>query len=513
MHKRNAHLLIWPARAAGIGSLLLLSALATVAQQAGGVAPSGPPVQLVRALVGAKGEARNGTFFMTEPRSVFYAPEDKEVIVYFEWESPKGVHHCEGSVHRPGGEFATMSSFDYVATQPRFAGFWKVPLSQSTPPGGWTFQSRVDGQSAGEVSFQVVVAVKPADLAKELLPPTPAKVYSQTTSASVDVEKLDSQGHLLRHSSGFFLKDGIVVTSFRSIDGATALRLRFPSGKELSAPSILAWDRRQDWVLLSTDSKDNPSLKLAEGKTWSIGDHCYWLTVKTDGGRVLSDGQIVGLNSPPSWGARIDISGIYDSAAMGGPLLNDQGEVIGILGGALPDSFLNSYSSQSQTDASEIIFASTGGIAIAISLLPKTMPTSPVNLQDLWSKGQMTAQVTNSKYVLFGMLTQGEKTVGKKSPPGERELKVNFQRGDASASALIHFTNTENFKSTAILKLYDVDNQLVASGKPEKMSVSRGVHAERSWLLPLANLPAGVYRVDLELADGVAWRQFLKLSD
>jgi len=500
-------------RVAGLGLALLLSGLPCAAQQAGGVAPSGPQVHLARVLVGAKGEQRNGSFTMTEPRSVFYVPDDREVVVYFEWEGVRGTHHCEGYVRGPGGQFATMSSFDYVATQTRFAGFWRVPLSESSPPGNWTFESRVDGESAGQVSFQIVVTARPADLVKERPLPTPADIYTRAVAATVELEKLDAQGHLLRRSSGFFLKDGTVITSFRSIDGAAALRLRLSSGKNLPSPPIAAWNRHQDWAILATDETSNPSLKLAEGKTWNVGDHCYWLSLKTDGSRIISDGQIVGLKSPPSWGDRIDISGVYDSAGLGGALLNDQGEVIGILGGALPESLLSGFTSQSQGDASEISFATSGGIAIAANLLPQSLPTTPVTLPYLWSKGQMTPQVTASKYVLFGMLTQGEKIKGKNFVPGERDLKVRFQRGDTTASVLIHFANSETFKSTTAIKLYDVDNQLLASGKPEKLNVNRGELAERMWQLPLSNLPTGIYRVDIELADAVAWRQYFKLVD
>jgi hypothetical protein len=513
MCRNRSILLTLLLRAAGFALMLLQWGPFSAAQQAGGVAPSGPQIHLARALVGAKGEQRNGAFVLTEPRSVFYVPDDREVVVYFEWEGAKGTHHCEGSVRGPGGQFATMSSFDYVATQPRFAGFWRVPLSESSPPGGWIFESRVDGEAAGQVSFQVIAAARPADMVKGRPLPTPAELYANATAATVDVEKLDTQGHLIRRSSGFFLKDGAVVTSFRNIDGAASLRLRLPGGKELAALTIAAWNRRQDWVILVTEDKVNPSLKLAESKNWNIGDHCYWLDVKTDGSHILSDGQIVGLKPTSSWGERIDFSGVYDSAAQGGPLLNDQGEVIGVLGGVLPESFLNGFGPQSQTDASEAVFSSTGGIAIAASLLPRTLPATPATLQDLWSKGLMMPQVTNSKRILFGILTQGEKSKGNKSPAGEREFKVKFQRGDASASALIHFANKESFKSTAVIRLYDVDNQVVASGKPEKLNVNRGEVADRMWQLPLTNLPAGIYRVDIELTDGVAWRQFFQLTD
>jgi hypothetical protein len=140
-------------RGAGFAVALLQLGFLSAAQQAGGVSASGPQVHLARVLVGAKGEQRNGAFVMTEPRSVFYVPDDREVIVYFEWEGAKGSHHCEGSVRGPGGQFATMSSFDYVATQARFVGFWRVPLAESSPPeagclkAGWMARLRAKCRS------------------------------------------------------------------------------------------------------------------------------------------------------------------------------------------------------------------------------------------------------------------------------------------------------------------------------------------------------------------------------
>jgi len=144
MPRNRSKLIAVLVRLSGFGLALLLSGPASAAQQAGGVTPSGPQVHLARVLVGAKGEQRGGTFVMTEPRSVFYVPDDREVVVYFQWEGAKETHHCEGSVRGPGGQFATMSSFDYTAPQTRFAGFWRVPLSESSPPGSWIFESRVD---------------------------------------------------------------------------------------------------------------------------------------------------------------------------------------------------------------------------------------------------------------------------------------------------------------------------------------------------------------------------------
>jgi hypothetical protein len=86
-------------------------------------------------------------------------------------------------------------------------------------------------------------------------------------------------------------------------------------------------------------------------------------------------------------------------------------------------------------------------------------------------------------------------------------------RGDTSATILLHFANPESLKTSATLKLYDLDNRLLASGKSEKLTISRGEPAERMWQLPLANLSVGIYRVDVELGDGAAWREFFKVTE
>src|SRR5207249_4538911 len=163
------------------------------AQQAGGVQAAGPKVRVVRSVAGSKGETRSGNYVILDPRTTFYVPDDRQVIVYFEWEAPKGTHHCEGTVKGPNGQLAVMSSFDYPATQSKFGGFWTMPLLESTSAGLWTFESRVDGESAGELRFEIVSAKRPAGTAKEEAPPTPAEIYSHTVAATALIERLDEK--------------------------------------------------------------------------------------------------------------------------------------------------------------------------------------------------------------------------------------------------------------------------------------------------------------------------------
>ena len=505
---RSAHLQLF-----ALAFLLFAGAAPLFAQQAVGVAASVPQVRLLRGVVGAKGEQRNGGFVMTEPRSLFYVPDDREVIVYFVWEGVVGKHHCEGTVRGPNGQFANMSSFDYNAGQTRFAGYWKVPISESTSTGTWVFETHVDGEPAGQVTFQVVPGAKPANLPVAPSLPSTADIYKLAMSSSVGIDSLDPGGKLIKRGSGVFFKQGFVATSFRVIEGASALRLHFSDGKELRVEQITVWNRRQDWAIFPVDSPAASFIQLADPKSWNIGDHCYWLDVNPDGSRVIHDGQIVGMQSPPRSGERINISGVYNPWSLGGPLLNEQGQMIGLLGGAFPEALLSAYGSDPQNNTPDLNMVSLGGIAIAANVLPASVPGSARALPEILASGGMMPIVSKQQMINFGLLSSGGASNPKQRGSVPHNWKSTFQRGDASAVVIIAFNNNENIKSTVTIKLYDLDNHLVATGNPEKLNITRGQPAERTWTLPLANLPAGFYRVDILVADEIAWRQYFKVTD
>jgi hypothetical protein len=69
-------------------------------------------------------------------------------------------------------------------------------------------------------------------------------------------------------------------------------------------------------------------------------------------GHVISDGPIVGKEAHEGWGERFSISGAFNGAATGGPLLNERGEVLGLLGGALPENLVRFVINDSQSNGS-----------------------------------------------------------------------------------------------------------------------------------------------------------------
>jgi hypothetical protein len=330
-------------------------------------------------------------------------------------------------------------------------------------------------------------------------------------AAAVWVEKLDATGNTLKRSSGFVVKDGRVATSFRSIDGATSLKLIFADGKEFRTSKVAGFNRYQDWALIPIEDKSYPALEVLSSKTWKTGDHVSWLDVKPDGTRALTEGGIASLQSTPPWGERITISAKFNYAALGGPLLDAQGHVIGVLGGALPDAFVRAADASTPATDPDDVYDGAPGTAVAGNLIPQTLLAAPRELKVLWDNGDMTVPRTNSKYVASGMMSVGSKESKKKA--GEHVAKVDFKKSDTSAVVVLTFDKSEAVKTTAQIKLYDFENHPVAAGEVEKISVKKGSGAEQNWDVPVAQLPAGIYRVDIVVGDGVAWRQYFRIAD
>jgi hypothetical protein len=179
-------------------------------------------------------------------------------------------------------------------------------------------------------------------------------------------------------------------------------------------------------------------------------------------------------------------------------VLNDQGEVLGLLGGALPET--RRYAGETLT---------TTGSVVPIELVHSVSNATSTPLQSLWATNQFTAPVTRGGSISFGMITQGKPQKGKAFP---KEMKVDFTPGDGSATVVVAFQGIQAWKSTAQLRIYDVDNHLLIQGDPVKISLRSGETQERAWSFPLIPKP-GIYRADVLVGEEVAWRTFFRISE
>src|SRR5262245_15959501 len=232
-------------------AMVLIFAASAFRQPQDAAVPSGSPYRKLRSISGASGHEDKGKFVMDDARSACTAGKDSKVIVYFEWEGPLGPHHFEGLWKSPAGRIVLVSDFSYEAKTTHFNGYWTMLLADSTPSGEWSIEARIDGEAAGFHTFLITgspVAASPQP--KTPQPLSAAEMYKTAMNATVIIEKIGAGGDALAKSTGFWIGDGQLLTSFGTIDGARSLRLRLSDGTQRETDKVLAWNRWQDWSIL-----------------------------------------------------------------------------------------------------------------------------------------------------------------------------------------------------------------------------------------------------------------------
>jgi len=478
-------------------------------QAAGGVEMGAPRFRALRSISGTKGLQQGGRFVMEDPRTVFYIPEDKQVIVYFEWEGPLGPHVFEGLWKNPEGKVAAISEFKYEAKDKQFGGYWSLVLTATMPTGLWSLEARIDGEVAGTHAFQVLATSRPADAVPTRRILTPAEIYEQTVPATVAVESFASNGERINSGSGFFMVGGLLATAFQVIDGASALRILLRDGRRLEANLVVAWNRRQDWAILKTNSGHPAQLQRASPPPTTIGDRCYTLGATADGGRALVEATVTGKYTPQGAGERLTVSASLEPATAGAPLLNEYGEVLGIIGGELVPG---ANSLRLTRSGFSPVLPSTANLAVPISLVRAVGPEAPAaTLDELARRGEFILPVTASRHVLYGNLSRGLDR--SKKYPEPLDVRYEFSRRDKKMFLLVMWEPKDKVKSTTTLRIYDNDNHAVAATQRRKANLRPGERFYTTTELPTADFAPGVYRLDVLLGDEPAWRTFFRILE
>jgi hypothetical protein len=77
---------------------------------------------------------------MDDPRTVFRVPDDRQVLVYVEWEGVAGQHEFEGLWKNPADKVVSVSDFKLEVRERRCSGFFTLLLSETSETGIWTLE-------------------------------------------------------------------------------------------------------------------------------------------------------------------------------------------------------------------------------------------------------------------------------------------------------------------------------------------------------------------------------------
>ncbi len=134
--------------------------------------------------------------------------------------------------------------------------------------------------------------------------------------------------------SGFVVAEGRALTNHHVIDGCRRVAVRTPDGRTLPA-RVLADDARRDLALLAVEGEAGPALRFRDGPPVRRGEavvtYGFPLSGVLSSGPTLTTGDISALAGLRDNPLHFQISAPVQPGNSGGPLLDSQGHVVGVV--------------------------------------------------------------------------------------------------------------------------------------------------------------------------------------
>jgi hypothetical protein len=456
----------------------------------------------VRSTSGTRGAQQGTRYIIEDPRNVFVAAEDRQVIVLFEWEGQVGLHRCEGRWKDPSGKVVLSAPIEYQATTRRFGIYWTLTLPEAAATGLWAVEVSVDGALAGTHTFEVAAAASSAPApARRML--SQAEIYQRALASVVTIERLGPEGQLLGQGPAVALDGDHVVTAFSTIDGASSLRVRTDARGPLESQDIGEWDRRQGWAVVPLAGHGLLAVSRSPGSP-IVGDRCFVLDSGEDGARVITEAGVVGQEASPS--ARLRLNAGF---AAGSPVLDERGDLAGVVAGPGPEEVLGPVGMW--TAHAGPLMVPRGSLFVLADRLPAA-PAARTGLAQLAARGEFLAPLSaDQRHVVSGVFAARVQRGG--SVPIPQDQRWVFTRRDGEMSVFIQWNPQVKKDMLSRFEIYDADRRPIVKGAPAKQKLRPGEYYFTTWTVNIARFPAGVYRVDMLLDEAPAWRGYMRITD
>ena len=158
-----------------------------------------------------------------------------------------------------------------------------------------------------------------------------ANLESTIQPAVIWMTVFDSKGNLLRTESGFFISaDGRFVTTAHAIEGAINAVAKIADGGIYNVSGILAASKASDLAVLQADVKPRKLLRFLELNR--AGDLTAGAKVAVVGSALAgNDGSVREMAITAQTSDRLEVAGATSASSVGSPIVNENGEVVGIV--------------------------------------------------------------------------------------------------------------------------------------------------------------------------------------
>ncbi|OFV86543.1 MAG: hypothetical protein A2V74_12790 [Acidobacteria bacterium RBG_16_70_10] len=483
---------------------LVLAATLTLAETGYALQAAGR-FHLVRSTSGSRGTQVGERFVIEDPRGVFYAGQDRQVLVLFEWQGPAGRHRCEGTWKDPSGRAVFTSESELISRGPRFGVYWGLSLPDVVAVGTWVLEARVDGEPAGAHAFQIVAGQRAdtAPLARRTL--DVAELYQRGLAATLTIEALDSSGAPIGVGSGLFVAPGLVLTTFGAINAARAVRLRTGEGRRFETSEVASWNRHDDWAVLRTPAAEGQPIQRAATEM-VVGDRCYFLEAQSDGSRVIVETTVVGRSAAGD----LVLNDPANDTTHGSPVLNEHGEAAATIAGhrLLGATLLDIHALGDAAPGAGALWSSSRARPLGPPPVPSTASRT---LQDLENAGEFVRPLARIPHFVQGVLGTG---VEKEGPvPVAAGQRSRFSRGDGVCVVFVTWTPARKEDASVAFEVFNEENRHLGGSEPRRVKLRPSQSFVHSWSIDLARLKPGIYRVDVVLGTDPVWRTFFRVTD
>jgi hypothetical protein len=288
-----------------------------------------------------------------------------------------------------------------------------------------------------------------------------------------------------------------------ALDGTDRIEAILSDGSRLRVDALQTFNRKQDWAVIVGGPSENVSQAIAAGGSTKVGDRCYSLEGAVNGSRVLVDGAVTGQLNAPASGGRLIVQWINGSGMPGAPVMNEFGEIVGIVGGTLVPG---------TSSIGELLHfrAELKGVPVIPQMLVRMQPNAvAASLADLRASGAVLPALQGNEHVLnagFALKLQKGTTA-----VGFSDQRDEFAAAEKTFIAFISWNAQARVKGSLILRLVDDANRTVAESKPSKLDLRASVPVVSKWDLTIPTV-AGWYRADFLLDGKPVYRAFVKIS-
>lgn len=481
-----------------VGSVLVVAALICICARPA----KAQELKLLRALSGPSGKMVGSDFVLDEVRNRFVYPQDQSLVVYFEFDAPAGDHVLTATWKRPDGRVASVSPDVKIQTDSNvLKGYWIFTVTPGIPNGTWTVEVRVDGRPGASHAFDLA-GLDPATDRFTL-----DRVFKSYAGSVVQIRRLDGAGRPVISKTGFVVAPNTVATAFQVIDGATALEVQFADGRKAPASDVLALSRVGDWALLRADTAGLPAIPRGAASLIPIGGRLAAFSTNA-GIQVISPVDVGAVAAQPGFGVRVKFSPAISADSVGGPLIDEQGRVVAVIGGSLLPGQPSRLRLTTSGDSRRL---DGGDTATAIDELPAVVPTAGRTLDQLRAENVLTPVLVDMPELAFGGMT--------------RQLPKSLEERVADSTQFSARDDPQFFVYTAWLKrsklskgevsatISDLANHVITTVPPKKISLGTDREQRVSFSVSPKTIQPGFYRVDVMWNGQPAWRAYVRITD